>query len=179
MEHAGGASSKAKTAHGASLDIDFPCRFERLSRRSFGNGRCAHSARKAESIRQSVISEEYDDHQRPGTTTTRDREDRRFGSSASGFAKLAGDGRPLRRHAVHDARFGGWVVLMGVGIWGINNPVGWGFDIINFVWWIGIGHAGTLISAILVAAAPELAHFDQPIRRSDDDFRGLLRRSLS
>jgi molybdopterin-containing oxidoreductase family membrane subunit len=38
----------------------------------------------------------------------------------------------------------------GVGIWGINQPVGWGFDIINFVWWIGIGHAGTLISAILL-----------------------------
>ena len=38
----------------------------------------------------------------------------------------------------------------GVGIWGINNPVYWGFAIINFVWWIGIGHAGTLISAILL-----------------------------
>src|SRR5436190_1303721 len=43
-----------------------------------------------------------------------------------------------------------WVMLMGVGIWGINIPVGWAFDIINFVWWIGIGHAGTLISAILL-----------------------------
>ncbi len=38
----------------------------------------------------------------------------------------------------------------GTGIWGINIPVGWGFAIINFVWWIGIGHAGTLISAILL-----------------------------
>jgi len=38
----------------------------------------------------------------------------------------------------------------GVGIWGNNVPVGWAFDIINFVWWIGIGHAGTLISAILL-----------------------------
>ena len=37
----------------------------------------------------------------------------------------------------------------GVGIWGINIPIGWGFAIVNFVWWIGIGHAGTLISAIL------------------------------
>jgi Ni/Fe-hydrogenase subunit HybB-like protein len=42
------------------------------------------------------------------------------------------------------------VVVKGVGLWGINIPVGWGFDIINFVWWIGIGHAGTLISAILL-----------------------------
>src|SRR5579862_5388462 len=43
-----------------------------------------------------------------------------------------------------------WLIIKGVGIWGINIPVGWGFAIINFVWWIGIGHAGTLISAILL-----------------------------
>ena len=43
----------------------------------------------------------------------------------------------------------GWLVIKGVGIWGINIPIGWGFAIVNFVWWIGIGHAGTLISAIL------------------------------
>ncbi len=49
--------------------------------------------------------------------------------------------------------FLGTVTLLlakGIGIWGVNVPVGWGFDIINFVWWIGIGHAGTLISAILL-----------------------------
>src|ERR1700745_3643102 len=39
---------------------------------------------------------------------------------------------------------------IGVGIWGINIPVAWGFAIVNFVWWIGIGHAGTFISAILL-----------------------------
>ena len=43
-----------------------------------------------------------------------------------------------------------WLVFQGIGIWGNNQPVGWGFDIINFVWWIGIGHAGTLISAVLL-----------------------------
>ena len=43
-----------------------------------------------------------------------------------------------------------YLLVEGVGIWGINIPVGWGFDIVNFVWWIGIGHAGTLISAILL-----------------------------
>jgi Ni/Fe-hydrogenase subunit HybB-like protein len=43
-----------------------------------------------------------------------------------------------------------WLLFEGVGIWGINVPVAWGFAIINFVWWIGIGHAGTLISAILL-----------------------------
>jgi len=44
----------------------------------------------------------------------------------------------------------GYLFLMGVGIWGINIPVGWGFAIVSLVWWIGIGHAGTLISAILL-----------------------------
>ncbi len=43
-----------------------------------------------------------------------------------------------------------YLFLKGIGIWGNNVPVGWAFDIINFVWWIGIGHAGTLISAILL-----------------------------
>jgi len=43
-----------------------------------------------------------------------------------------------------------WLLANGIGIWGNNQPVGWAFDIINFVWWIGIGHAGTLISAILL-----------------------------
>ncbi|MGD0363581.1 MAG: NrfD/PsrC family molybdoenzyme membrane anchor subunit [Bryobacteraceae bacterium] len=42
------------------------------------------------------------------------------------------------------------LLAKGVGIWGIKIPVGWGFAITNFVWWIGIGHAGTLISAILL-----------------------------
>jgi Ni/Fe-hydrogenase subunit HybB-like protein len=42
------------------------------------------------------------------------------------------------------------LMVKGVGIWGINIPIGWGFAIVNFVWWIGIGHAGTLISAILL-----------------------------
>ncbi len=43
-----------------------------------------------------------------------------------------------------------YVIQVGVGIWGINIPVAWAFAITNFVWWIGIGHAGTLISAILL-----------------------------
>src|SRR6202789_3088781 len=44
----------------------------------------------------------------------------------------------------------GYLFLKGVGIWGVTIPIGWGFAIVNFVWWIGIGHAGTLISAILL-----------------------------
>jgi Ni/Fe-hydrogenase subunit HybB-like protein len=43
-----------------------------------------------------------------------------------------------------------WLFYKGVGVWGVNIPIGWGFAIVNFVWWIGIGHAGTLISAILL-----------------------------
>jgi Ni/Fe-hydrogenase subunit HybB-like protein len=44
----------------------------------------------------------------------------------------------------------GYLLIKGTGIWGINIPIGWAFAIVNFVWWIGIGHAGTLISAILL-----------------------------
>jgi Ni/Fe-hydrogenase subunit HybB-like protein len=43
-----------------------------------------------------------------------------------------------------------WLLVKGVGIWGVNIPVAWGFAIGNFVWWIGIGHAGTFISAVLL-----------------------------
>src|SRR5712664_3142656 len=38
----------------------------------------------------------------------------------------------------------GWLITNGTGICGINIPIGWGFAIVNFIWWIGIGHAGTL-----------------------------------
>ncbi len=44
----------------------------------------------------------------------------------------------------------GYLLARGVGIWGVNVPVAWGFAIVNFVWWIGIGHAGTFISAFLL-----------------------------
>ncbi|MGF1925354.1 MAG: NrfD/PsrC family molybdoenzyme membrane anchor subunit, partial [Bacteroidia bacterium] len=49
-----------------------------------------------------------------------------------------------------------WVVAVsytfwyGIGAWGINKTVGWAWDITGFVWWVGIGHAGTLISAVLL-----------------------------
>lgn len=43
----------------------------------------------------------------------------------------------------------GYLIFKGIGVWGVNIPVGWGWAIINFVFWVGIGHAGTLISAIL------------------------------
>ncbi len=43
-----------------------------------------------------------------------------------------------------------WTIWQGIGVWGLNRTVGWAWDITNFVWWVGIGHAGTLISAILL-----------------------------
>jgi Ni/Fe-hydrogenase subunit HybB-like protein len=43
----------------------------------------------------------------------------------------------------------GYLFVSGIGVWGLNQPVGWAWDITNFVFWVGIGHAGTLISAIL------------------------------
>jgi molybdopterin-containing oxidoreductase family membrane subunit len=49
----------------------------------------------------------------------------------------------------------GRLLFWGIGSWGVRIPVGWGMDIINFVWWIGIGHAGTLISAILLLLKQE------------------------
>jgi Ni/Fe-hydrogenase subunit HybB-like protein len=54
-------------------------------------------------------------------------------------------------------------VTQGVGVWGNNIPVAWGFPIINFVWWIGIGHAGTFISAVLLL-------LEQPWRQSINRF---------
>jgi molybdopterin-containing oxidoreductase family membrane subunit len=48
-----------------------------------------------------------------------------------------------------------FLFLRGVGIWGVNIPIAWGFAIVNFVWWIGIGHAGTFISAILLLLKQE------------------------
>jgi len=50
--------------------------------------------------------------------------------------------------------FGAWAIYMtvyvGIGTWGLNKTIGWAWDITNFVWWVGIGHAGTFISAILL-----------------------------
>jgi molybdopterin-containing oxidoreductase family membrane subunit len=43
-----------------------------------------------------------------------------------------------------------YLLFTGVGVWGLNKTVDWGWDITNFVWWVGIGHAGTLISAVLL-----------------------------
>src|SRR5664279_571867 len=44
-----------------------------------------------------------------------------------------------------------YTIYKGIGVWGNTSPVFWAFDIINFVFWVGIGHAGTLISAISVS----------------------------
>jgi molybdopterin-containing oxidoreductase family membrane subunit len=72
----------------------------------------------------------------------------------------------------------GYQISTGVGVWGLNHPVGWAWDITNFVFWIGIGHAGTLISAILFLLRQKWRHVDQPRGGSDDAVRGYLRRDL-
>ena len=64
-----------------------------------------------------------------------------------------------------------YLFLEGIGIWGVNVPVAWGFAIINFVWWIGIGHAGTLISAILLL-------FQQKWRTSINRFAEAMTHAL-
>ena len=68
----------------------------------------------------------------------------------------------------------GYLVTTGVGVWGLNHPVAWGWAIVNFVFWIGIGHAGTLISAILFLLRQK---WRCSINRGggDDNFRGDLR----
>ena len=50
----------------------------------------------------------------------------------------------------------GYTVGTGIGVWGLNKTIGWAWDITNFVWWVGIGHAGTLISAVLFIIPPEM-----------------------
>jgi molybdopterin-containing oxidoreductase family membrane subunit len=66
-----------------------------------------------------------------------------------GYGWLAGVGIAASI-ALAGAAAAAWLLYRGVGVWGVNIPVAWGFAIANFVWWIGIGHAGTLISAILL-----------------------------
>ena len=69
----------------------------------------------------------------------------------------------------------GYLVLKGIGIWGVTIPIGWGWAIVNFVWWVGVGHAGTLISAILFLAAAAVAQRHQPRGGGHDGVRGGLR----
>jgi len=64
---------------------------------------------------------------------------------------------------------------IGVGIWGVGIPIAWGFAIVSFVWWVGIGHAGTLISAMLLLLHQKVADFHQSHGRGDDDLRDYLR----
>jgi hypothetical protein len=71
-----------------------------------------------------------------------------------------------------------WTIWFGIGTWDLNRTINWGWDITNFVWWVGIGHAGTLISAILAAFPPEVADRGKPRSRSDDHLRGCLCRSV-
>src|ERR1700709_50350 len=66
-----------------------------------------------------------------------------------------------------------YLVTKGIGIWGNNIPVGWAFDITNFVWWIGIGHAGTLISAILLLFQVQVPTTTNPLPHSITTLPGI------
>jgi hypothetical protein len=77
------------------------------------------------------------------------------------------------------AAFGATVILpamliyqvsTGVGVWGNNHPVAWGWDIINFVWWVGVAHAGTLISAMLFLTRQHWRTTIGRMRGGDDGF---------
>ena len=54
----------------------------------------------------------------------------------------------------------GYLVWDGVGVWGLNNPVGWGFAIVNFVFWVGIGHAGTLNICYFIFISTKMANIN-------------------
>ena len=73
----------------------------------------------------------------------------------------------------------GYLFAKGIGIWGLNNTVGWAFDITNFVFWVGIGHAGTLISAILFLFRQKWRTSINRVGRGDDDLRRHVRRASS
>ena len=70
-------------------------------------------------------------------------------------------------------------MLKGVGIWGVTIPGAWGFAIINFVWWIGIGHAGTLISAILLLFKQTWRNSINRFAEAMTIFAVVLRRNLT
>ncbi len=72
----------------------------------------------------------------------------------------------------------GYLFWQGVGVWGNMAPVYWAWDITNFVWWIGIGHAGTLISAVLFLFRQKWRTAINRVRRGDDDLRRHLRAPL-
>ncbi len=70
-------------------------------------------------------------------------------------------------------------VTYGIGQWNLNHTIGWGWDITNFVWWIGIGHAGTLISAILVIIQARMENRSEQGCRSNDHFCSYVCRAIS
>jgi hypothetical protein len=53
-----------------------------------------------------------------------------------------------------------YTISTGIGTWGLNKTVNWAWDITNFVWWVGIGHAGTLISAVLLIIPSKMENGD-------------------
>jgi cellobiose-specific phosphotransferase system component IIC len=69
-----------------------------------------------------------------------------------------------------------YTVGTGIGVWGLNKTVNWAWDITNFVWWIGIGHAGTLISAVV---SSKMENGNKSFCRSNDNFWSNTSRFIS
>ena len=88
----------------------------------------------------------------------------------------------LRHHLARSWRVGfaliGYTVYTGIGVWGNNSPVFWGFPIINFVFWVGIGHAGHPDLGDPLPLPQALAQRHRPLRRGHDDLRGHVRGDL-
>ena len=80
---------------------------------------------------------------------------------------------------VYAASCWAYQILTGMGVAGVMHPVNWGIYLVNFVFWVGIAHSGTLISAILYPLPGPLADAHRPARRGHDGFRGHDRRALS
>ena len=100
-------------------------------------------------------------------------------AGAARAARLVGRLRRWRSLALGGLGIGvPWLVWEGHRRLGPQLPVGWAWDITNFVFWVGIGHAGTLISADPLPVPPEVAHVDQPRRRGDDASSPSCARSL-
>ncbi len=115
------------------------------------------------------------------STTTPAHRDAPRATSGTARARAGGSSfalRPLRRSARCASAITVTLASTGIGVWGNNIPVAWAFGIINFVWWIGIGHAGTLHLRHPPALPAEVAHLDQPLRRGDDALRGHVRGAL-
>ncbi len=123
----------------------------------------------------------------PGRRTTLVTGNQTYGSITHMVSRISEEAQPLAWWVTFLlavptlGMFGGLILylfLTGVGVWGNMSPVFWAWPIVNFVFWVGIGHAGTLISGDFVLVPSELADGDQSSSGSDDNFCGGVCRNF-